>query len=311
MTVAGMGRQTFTRHIADPNMSDTTNIRIQDAFITINFRDLERFNDRLSLDEIVFFQYLVFKCGSNAGEWWQSAKNIETKLKIKRRRLESTIEMFTEEGVLQSETKGFRNNRHYSLNFAEVAKTEYLESIYNWPALTKVDHKAIIDTYKYLSKVQQAGKKPGAKADEEPRTTKRPVKKADIDHLAEMLGSTYHHRRSQYNSQKVSKRILSEHPIIIQPKHKKQIEKALAHFDSPKAMEYIDNAFVAYCDEINNIAGNTASRNSILTEKPKTDLIGYFLSSKNGFDTINTFSTQYAGYGHDRRQIGENNSKKN
>ena len=281
-------------------MSDTTNIRIQNAFITINFRDLERFNERLSIDEIVFFQYLVFKCGSNAGEWWQSAKSIETKLKIKRRRLESIIDMFTEEGVLKSETKGFRNNRHYSLDFAEVAKIDYLESIYSWPALSKAEQKAITDAYKHLAKAQQAGKKTGANTAEEQPTSKRLVKKADIDQLAEMLGTTYFQRRSQYNRNKASKRVLSEHPIIIQPKHKKQIEKALAYFDNPKAKEYIDNAFVAYCDEINNIAGNTTSRNSILTEKPKTDLIGYFLSSKNGFDTINTFSTQHSGYGYDR-----------
>lgn len=282
-------------------MSDTTNISIQNAFVTINFRDLERYNDRLSLEEIIFFQYLVFKCGSNAGEWWQSAKNIETKLKIKRRRLESTIEKFTLEGVLKSETKGFRNNRHFTLIFAEVSRPDYLESIYNWPALTKAEQKGVSDTFKHLAKLQQqSSKKSGAKPDLEIQAIKSPVKRADVERLVEELTSTYRARRDQYNRQKISKRVLSDHPIIIQPKHKKQIEKALAHFDNPNSIRYIDNAFTAYCDEINNIAGNTTSRNSILTEKPKTDLLGYFLSSKNGFDTINTFSTQHSGYGHDR-----------
>lgn len=280
-------------------MSDKANIRIQDAFVTINFKDLEKYNPALGIEEIVFFQYLVFKCGSNAGEWWQSARNIELKLKIGRVKLAGIIKRFTGLGVLDTETKGFRNNRHYRLILAEVVKEPFLSQLYDWPRLSKHEQKAIIAVYEALLKKQPPEKV--MKAEPVNVTTHAPMTAAKIRFMGEKMEGIWHDRRVDFNREKRGTRTLANDPKIFTPKHIKQLEKALVYFNSPEAEQYILNAFYAYCDEVNNTLGGNTHQNNILTEEaPKTDIFSFFLSGKDEFQTITAFSTAHSAYGFSR-----------
>ena len=277
-------------------MSDKAKISIQDAFITVNFGDLERFNDWFGLDEIIFFQYLVFKCSSNTGEWWQSMTNIQTKLKIKKDRLKTIVNRFEGLGILTKETKGFRNNTHYTLLFSGIAKPGILKLLYNWEELSQDQQKSITIFYETLAKRQLVNFKSNDRSTIDTKDSDE-----EAYGLLMVLSNTFRAKRRQHN-RSVGKEELMEYAEATKPKHAQLMQAALAFFDQYQghadeaAQHYIKDAYLVYCDEINNIALGKSINNQVLLELPKRDHFAYFLSAKNDFAVITAFHTVYAGY---------------
>lgn len=286
----------LTRHIADPNMSDTTNIH--QAGIQINFRSWERFNlESIKNDGVVLFQYLVFHCQS-IPEWTHSDNDIRFELGIKRSRLtDLRTDIFAD--FLHTRIVKDRNSndiRAYRIDFAKLATLPVLRKVYR-----EVDHNGepydLAEYAKVFKAIAAAQPKLGAQKDKAEQ-----AKQTSIKLFAQLLKETFDSRREDHNTkqQKAGKR-LATGTIHFSPDSLRKLQNAA---NSIGDREYIRQAFIVLCDALNYSASQIehSGYNELMPNTPKSPL-RYFLSFTKGdldeqsnFGVIQSFGDYYASH---------------
>ena len=281
-------------------MADNTNIH--EAGVQINFRTWERFNlENLTNDGVVLFQYLVFHCRSNA-QWTHSDNGLRAELGIKRSRLTKLRREFESWGILDTRIVKDRNDndiRAYRLNFSELAKPSVLKRIYREqsPLDEPYDLSGYARIYEALAVNQP---KLGAG-----KTKVEQLKESEIKEFAAQLKQLFDKRRALHNKN-VEKgefnrtKRFAEGSIVFSPKHIKQLAGAVQAIGDK---EYIQQAFMSYCDAINfKVSGfDHPGFNKLLPEAPRSPL-SYFLSystggvrGTQGYSVIHSFGDFYTG----------------
>jgi hypothetical protein len=96
----------------------------------INILKLQRYNfDYFTLEEVVFFEYLVVKRRAfGFKQFYHSHATIAKEIGIKKGNLSAILGRFTELGIIEIEVKGFPPVHNYKVNFGKII--ELLPTIY-------------------------------------------------------------------------------------------------------------------------------------------------------------------------------------
>ena len=129
------------------------NIKADKNPLAVNIRKLQRYNfNFFSLEEVVFFEYLVVKAPLfKFQEFYHSTATIAKEIGIKRSKLESIINKFGKMGLLKVEVKGFPKVKHFTVNFEKISF--YLPQIYQSAENGKLSadmSKLLVDFYNVL-----------------------------------------------------------------------------------------------------------------------------------------------------------------
>ena len=93
--------------------------------LAVNILRLQKYNfDYLTLEEVVFFEYLVVKAVAFGHKpFYHSVKTIADETGIKRIKHATIVKKFVENGWLEVETKGFPKVKFFSVNFNKISKS--------------------------------------------------------------------------------------------------------------------------------------------------------------------------------------------
>jgi hypothetical protein len=118
-------------------MNNTISTQPKLGFQSINFDDLEKFNPRLELDEIVLMQYLIHHCNTNQGNCYHSSADVELSVKVKKHRLKTILDGFERQGWVSIKKGGSKNRRCFQINFEHVCSLDFLTRYYDYSKLTE------------------------------------------------------------------------------------------------------------------------------------------------------------------------------
>lgn len=119
----------------------------------INILKLQRYNfNFLSLEEVVFYEYLIVKARSfKFKQFYHSTETISKETGIRRTKLDNIIKKFSDLGILMVEIKGFPKVKYFDVNFEKIGGL--LPKIYQFAETNKLDagfSKLCVDFYKPL-----------------------------------------------------------------------------------------------------------------------------------------------------------------
>lgn len=87
----------------------------------VNVRKLQRYNfDFFSIEEVVFFEYIVVKGISFGGEFYHSSETIRRQTGIKKHALKTIINRFERLGIFSLRIKGMPRVKYFMLNHNAV-----------------------------------------------------------------------------------------------------------------------------------------------------------------------------------------------
>ncbi|ARK10113.1 hypothetical protein A6C57_07030 [Fibrella sp. ES10-3-2-2] len=106
-----------------------------EAFCRTNWQERRYFNQKtLGLEGITLFQYLVHYCAMHGskheGWYYHSRDDIAEETAISRRRLESTVALFVDAGILETKLTGVPPRLHYRLRFDKLAEPAGMAFVY-------------------------------------------------------------------------------------------------------------------------------------------------------------------------------------
>ncbi len=87
----------------------------------VYIKELQQYNfDFFSLEEVVFFEYLIIKAQSFKREFFHSSATIEKETGIKRSKLKAIINKFEKLGIVKVEVKGFPLVKYFIVDFVKI-----------------------------------------------------------------------------------------------------------------------------------------------------------------------------------------------
>lgn len=227
----------------DYNFNDKELIELSQNPVSVNFKRLSLYLDEWRQDEIIFFEYLIFKSrlfikNHGVNEFYMSYSNIYKETRIKRKRIETITEKFKELGFYKLTTKPtkrkFDNVTHHCILYGILSYKKTLSKIY------KQEH--ILPLQAFYANVAQLQK--AAKPQEQPKDVTRQWK--DVALLIQELNHICKIRRDNYNERHGNK-----YPSIELSFNKKQrlsLMDAL-QWHSPNI---IKNAFHSFYNDVLN-----------------------------------------------------------
>lgn len=193
--------------------------------LSINFKTLLQYDfERVTIEEVIFFEWLVIKRASFGNEkFFYQQSRITNELGIKRTRLTRIKEAFTNDLNLKISLEGFRNLTHFIVsdnfikNFVDISvRQEFKKDLLKRILEFKMGNALTMD-----EDVQN-----------------------EIEFLIVDLNRTYNDRREIASLKTGKKYTYTELPY--NNKTCKQLSDLMVKY----SVEVIENTFIAYCDEM-------------------------------------------------------------
>lgn len=245
---------------------------------------LRLLNYRLAPDELILFDWLTVKqIAFKYKPFHYSQARVEEETRIRRTRQEVIIRQFSALGFLKTDikvnsvTRG--RVRYYSVDFSVLADTDVLMEII---LLRSTLFRDFLAYFAYHATMQKKSK-------EELLKPANAINREAADRIYQLLNKVYEERRQFYNNGGLTYKVKPKRTkSAIQLQHNKPIERKLAKLADYYNDNSIENAFLAYVDEI------------LTGEKEPENLMYYFLSFDETLDCfgvvnhyLNKFTLHY------------------
>ena len=229
-------------------------------------------------DEVVLFDWLLVKqCYVfHHKSFYYSQRRVEKETRIGRRRFETIVQKFKEQGWLWSEVapSGTRRSavRRYLVFYDAIARI--------LPKLVRYDTGTYALYKSYLAKMLQKSKAVGAKS-----TDRLPVDvEMEVIALKDRLQAVYESRVKQHNDAVAVGLLLGNKRVVDKLPFREGLQSYLRKLIEKYPTDTIEHAFVAYCDQV--LGGKL---------RPES-FMGYFLHYNAVTDEFPIFNTCLDAY---------------
>ena len=229
-------------------------------------------------DEVVLFDWLLVKqCYVfHHKSFYYSQRRVEKETRIGRRRFETIVQKFKEQGWLWSEVapSGTRRSavRRYLVFYDAIARI--------LPKLVRYDTGTYALYKSYLAKMLQMSKAVGAKS-----TDRLPADvEMEVIALKDRLQAVYESRVKQHNDAVAVGLLLGNKRVADQLPFREGLQSYLRKLIEKYPTDTIEHAFVAYCDQV--LGGQL---------RPES-FMGYFLHYNAVTDEFPIFNTCLDAY---------------